>query len=75
MPFGDGTGPEGKGPNTGRGAGFCKGYDLPGSLQPGNRGRRPCPPDDQARTGPRNSNRKNGGQPRQKRSGGRRSGR
>lgn len=30
MPRGDGTGPAGMGPLTGRGAGFCNGYDAPG---------------------------------------------
>jgi hypothetical protein len=30
MPFGDGTGPKGFGPMTGRGAGFCAGYVVPG---------------------------------------------
>jgi len=30
MPGGNGTGPEGLGPMTGRGAGFCAGYSLPG---------------------------------------------
>lgn len=30
MPRGDGTGPNGAGPLTGRGAGFCSGSDRPG---------------------------------------------
>jgi hypothetical protein len=30
MPFGDGTGPMGLGPMTGRGAGFCAGFGRPG---------------------------------------------
>jgi hypothetical protein len=30
MPRGDGTGPRGMGRMTGRGAGFCAGYDMPG---------------------------------------------
>jgi hypothetical protein len=30
MPGGDRTGPLGQGPMTGRGAGFCRGYDEPG---------------------------------------------
>ena len=30
MPRGDGTGPMGAGPMTGRGAGFCAGYGAPG---------------------------------------------
>jgi hypothetical protein len=30
MPFGDGTGPRGLGPVTGRGAGYCAGYAAPG---------------------------------------------
>ena len=35
MPYGDGTGPEGKGPRTGRGLGRSAGNDEPGSKQPG----------------------------------------
>lgn len=34
MPAGDGTGPRGMGPMTGRGAGFCGGYDNPGWANP-----------------------------------------
>lgn len=34
MPRGDGTGPEGMGPMTGRGAGFCEGNDVPGFRSP-----------------------------------------
>jgi len=30
MPFGDGTGPRGMGPMTGRGAGYCAGFGQPG---------------------------------------------
>ena len=30
MPFGDGTGPGGMGPMTGRGAGYCAGFGGPG---------------------------------------------
>ena len=30
MPRGDRTGPQGAGPMTGRGAGICAGYDVPG---------------------------------------------
>ncbi|NOR84720.1 hypothetical protein GQ473_01240 [archaeon] len=30
MPGGDGTGPRGMGPMTGRRAGYCTGYNLPG---------------------------------------------
>jgi hypothetical protein len=30
MPFGDGTGPRGLGPMTGRQTGFCAGYTVPG---------------------------------------------
>ena len=30
MPLGDGTGPNGEGPRTGRGLGFCSGYNSPG---------------------------------------------
>jgi len=32
MPAGDRTGPEGMGPRTGRGAGYCSGYDTPGYM-------------------------------------------
>ena len=34
MPRGDRTGPTGAGPMTGRGAGFCAGYDVPGYDNP-----------------------------------------
>ncbi|NLI70166.1 MAG: DUF5320 domain-containing protein [Firmicutes bacterium] len=34
MPGGDGTGPRGFGPRTGRGAGFCSGYAWPGYAAP-----------------------------------------
>ena len=34
MPAGDGTGPRGMGPMTGRGAGYCAGYDAPGHANP-----------------------------------------
>ena len=34
MPRGDGTGPGGMGPMTGRGAGFCAGYSVPGFMNP-----------------------------------------
>ncbi len=34
MPAGDGTGPKGAGPMTGRGAGHCTDYDAPGSTNP-----------------------------------------
>ena len=48
MPGGDGTGPEGLGPMTGRAAGLCAGYGVPGYANPvggrgwnrGGRGRR-----------------------------------
>ncbi len=47
MPGGDGTGPQGNGPMTGRGAGYCAGYSMsfprgPGRFRmrdDGNRGR------------------------------------
>jgi len=39
MPRGDRTGPWGEGPMTGRGAGFCAGYDTPGYMNPGPGGR------------------------------------
>ena len=39
MPGGDGTGPAGFGPMTGRAAGFCAGYSAPGYANPvGGRG-------------------------------------
>lgn len=39
--LGDRTGPRGKGPRTGRGAGYCNGIDLPGYLNPRvNKGRK-----------------------------------
>jgi hypothetical protein len=34
MPFGDGTGPLGFGPKTGRVAGYCAGYSVPGYMNP-----------------------------------------
>jgi len=34
MPFGDGTGPRGMGPMTGRGAGYCAGFGRPGFANP-----------------------------------------
>ena len=34
MPFGDGTGPMGFGPMTGRGGGFCAGFGRPGFTNP-----------------------------------------
>jgi hypothetical protein len=39
MPRGDGTGPAGMGPMTGRAGGFCAGYPAPGYMNPvGGRG-------------------------------------
>ena len=39
MPRGDGTGPAGFGPMTGRAAGYCAGYSVPGFMNPvGGRG-------------------------------------
>ncbi|HUW17862.1 MAG TPA: DUF5320 domain-containing protein [Sedimentisphaerales bacterium] len=39
MPRGDRTGPAGSGPMTGRAAGFCAGYPVPGFMHPiGGRG-------------------------------------
>lgn len=35
MPGGDGTGPMGMGPMTGRAAGYCAGYGAPGFMNPG----------------------------------------
>ncbi len=34
MPGGDGTGPAGMGPMTGRAAGFCAGFPVPGYMNP-----------------------------------------
>jgi len=34
MPRGDGTGPMGQGPMTGRAAGYCAGYNAPGYVNP-----------------------------------------
>lgn len=34
MPAGDGTGPMGRGPRTGRGLGYCAGYGAPGYMNP-----------------------------------------
>jgi hypothetical protein len=34
MPRGDGTGPAGMGPMTGRAAGYCAGYPVPGFMNP-----------------------------------------
>jgi len=34
MPRGDGTGPLGMGPRSGRGAGYCTGYDVVGYANP-----------------------------------------
>lgn len=34
MPRGDRTGPAGMGPMTGRGAGYCAGYGMPGFVNP-----------------------------------------
>ena len=34
MPLGDRTGPAGLGPMTGRGAGYCAGYSVPGYMNP-----------------------------------------
>ena len=35
MPQGDGTGPAGQGSMTGRGMGYCAGYDAPGFVNSG----------------------------------------
>ncbi len=35
MPRGDRRGPDGAGPMTGRGMGYCAGYDAPGYVRPG----------------------------------------
>jgi hypothetical protein len=34
MPWGNGTGPQGEGPMTGRGMGYCAGYSAPGFTNP-----------------------------------------
>ena len=34
MPGGNGTGPQGLGPMTGRAAGYCAGYPMPGYMNP-----------------------------------------
>jgi len=34
MPWGDGTGPLGLGPMTGRAAGYCAGFPVPGYMNP-----------------------------------------
>ncbi len=39
MPWGDGTGPMGLGPRTGRGLGFCAGFNRPGYSWRGGFGR------------------------------------
>jgi hypothetical protein len=36
MPRGDRTGPDGMGPMTGRGLGFCAGFEMPGFMNAGN---------------------------------------
>ena len=38
MPRGDGTGPDGMGPRTGRGLGYCNGYESPGFTRGAPRG-------------------------------------
>ncbi len=38
MPLGDGTGPNGMGPRTGRGLGYCNGYNSPRYLKGYGRG-------------------------------------
>ncbi|NLW50633.1 MAG: DUF5320 domain-containing protein [Candidatus Brocadiaceae bacterium] len=38
MPGGDGSGPMGMGPMTGRAAGFCAGYSVPGYMNADGRG-------------------------------------
>ena len=35
MPGGDGTGPAGQGPMTGRRRGYCAGFNMPGFMNPG----------------------------------------
>ncbi|MEF8788076.1 MAG: DUF5320 domain-containing protein [Planctomycetota bacterium] len=43
MPRGDGTGPAGQGLMTGRAAGYCAGYNMPGYANPAG-GRARCTP-------------------------------
>lgn len=38
MPMGNGMGPNGQGPRTGRGAGFCNGFNTPGAYNRGGLG-------------------------------------
>lgn len=38
MPMGNGMGPNGMGPRTGRGAGYCNGNNAPGAYNRGGRG-------------------------------------
>ncbi|MCD4691142.1 DUF5320 domain-containing protein [bacterium] len=38
MPRGDRRGPDGMGPMTGRGMGYCAGFDAPGFVRPSGRG-------------------------------------
>jgi hypothetical protein len=42
MPRGDKTGPSGAGPMTGRAAGYCAGYPVPGYMNPRGYGRGFC---------------------------------
>ncbi|MFP3908518.1 MAG: DUF5320 domain-containing protein [Archaeoglobaceae archaeon] len=53
MPGGDRTGPRGEGPRTGRRAGLCSGYKMPGYAnrvdRPAYRGRTASDPPGQAR--------------------------
>ena len=44
MPRGDRTGPEGRGPMTGRAGGFCAGHSQPGYANPWSRGGRGAAP-------------------------------
>jgi len=41
IPFGDGTGPRGEGPMTGRGLGYCAGGKSPGYMKAGGGRRAP----------------------------------
>lgn len=54
MPGGDGTGPAGMGSMTGRAAGYCAGYAVPGYMNPaaGRGSYRNAPPAGYARFGP-----------------------
>jgi hypothetical protein len=57
MPRGDGTGPAGQGPMTGRGAGFCAGFNMPGYANRAVGGRAAAQPGAAYGPGPAGANR------------------